>query len=192
MAKDLLILGGPNGAGKTTTAARLLPHDLGIREFVNADEIARGISPFNPEATAIMAGRVMIERMRALVAAGESFAFETTCSGRAHAEFLRSCRGAGYRITLIYLWLNSPQMALARVARRVDRGGHSIPPDVVTRRYHAGIRNMRDLYLPLADVASIYDNSDGAGGTLIAQRTAEGHFVVRDPTRWALIACEHG
>jgi predicted ABC-type ATPase len=121
--KDLVILGGPNGAGKTTAAARLLPRDLGIREFVNADEIARGLSPFNPEGSAIAAGRLMIERMRRLVRAGESFAFETTCAGRAHLQMLHLCREAGYRLTLIYLWLRSPEMAVARVPAGSRKAG---------------------------------------------------------------------
>jgi predicted ABC-type ATPase len=187
--KDVVILGGPNGAGKTTAAARLLPRDLGIREFVNADEIARGLSPFNPDQSAIPAGRIMIERIRALVQAGESFAFETTCAGRAHVQLLHACRTAGYRLTLIFLWLSSPEMALARVAGRAAQGGHSLPREVIVRRYHAGIRNMRELHLPAVDEAFVYDNSDGAGD-LIAERPLDGHFVVHDPTRWSLIEAE--
>lgn len=187
--KDLVILGGPNGAGKTTAAARLLPHDLGIIEFVNADEIARGLSPFNPEGSALAAGRLMLERLRALIEAGDSFAFETTCSGRYHLQMLRRGRAAGYRLTLIYLWLASPEMALERVARRVAQGGHAIPSDVVRRRYHAGIRNMRDLYLPAVDRAFVYDNSDRTG-EVIAERTPEGHFLIYDAVRWALIEAE--
>jgi predicted ABC-type ATPase len=185
--KDLVVIGGPNGAGKTTAAGRLLPQQLGIREFVNADEIARGLSPFNPEQSAIMAGRIMIERIRALVRAGASFAFETTCAGRAHVQLLHSCRAAGYR--LIFLWVRSPEMALARVAGRARQGGHSLPPEVIVRRYHAGIRNMRELYLPAVDTAFIFDNSDGAGD-LIAERTLAGHFVVHDALRWAMIGDE--
>jgi predicted ABC-type ATPase len=122
--QDIVIIGGPNGAGKTTAASAVVPRNLGIREFVNADEIARGLSPFNVEHAAIAAGRFMIERMRSLVRSGESFAFETTCSGRAHARWLQQCRAAGWRVTLLFLWLPSPQAALDRVARRVREGGH--------------------------------------------------------------------
>jgi len=184
--RDVIMLGGPNGAGKTTLAPRLLPGALGIREFVNADEIARGLSPFNPEGSVFLAGRLMVERIRALAGAGESFAFETTCSGRGHANLLRMCRAAGYRLTLVFLWLPSPHMALARVARRVREGGHRIPDDVVVRRYQAGLRNMRHLYLPLVDIGYIYDNADGRG-ELIAERQPDVPLILHDPVRWKLI-----
>lgn len=181
--KDVVLVGGPNGAGKTTAAAIVLPKMLGIREFVNADEIARGLSPFNPEGTAVAAGRIMLARIRELVRNGESLAFESTCSGRGHIGTLQMCRDAGYRLTLLFLWLSSPEAALARVARRVAMGGHRIPHDVVVRRYAAGLRNMRDLYLPIVDVAYIFDNSDGEGG-LIAERQPEQPLVVRDIGIW--------
>jgi predicted ABC-type ATPase len=172
---EIIILGRPNGAGKTTAAQIVLPDKLQLREFVNADEIARGLSPFNP-----------LQRMQTLIRNRQSFAFETTCSGKAYIPLLRRCRAAGWRVTLVYLWLPSPQLALERVARRVRGGGHRIPDDVVVRRYWAGLANMRQLYLPLADAASIFDNSDGAL-TLIAERTPEGSFVIHDASRWAAI-----
>ena len=143
--KQLVVLGGPNGAGKTTAAQTLVPKTLGIREFVNADEIARGLSPFNAEATAIAAGRLMVERIHALADAGENFAFETTCAGRGRVRLLRMCRAAGYRATLVFLWLPSVEAALKRVARRVREGGHDVPEDIVRRRYQTGLRNMRTL-----------------------------------------------
>jgi predicted ABC-type ATPase len=182
---DIVIIGGPNGAGKTTAAQVLLPQTLEIDEFVNADEIARGLSPFHPERTALAAGRLMLGRMRELVASRRSFAFETTCSGRAYLPMLSQCKAEGWRLTLMYLWLPSPQAALDRVARRVREGGHDIPKDVIVRRYWAGLSNMRLLYLPLADVAVIYDNSDGHP-TLIAERL-RGTLIVRDAERWAVI-----
>jgi predicted ABC-type ATPase len=184
--KDIVIIGGPNGAGKTTAAPAVVPRELGIREFVNADEIARGLSPFNFQGAAVAAGRLMILRMQALVRSGESFAFETTCSGRTYARWLQACKAAGWRVTLLYLWLPSPQAAIDRVARRVREGGHGVPDDVVIRRYQAGLANMRRLYMPLADVAAIYDNSD-EGRTLIAERTPDAPLIVYDSTRWALI-----
>jgi predicted ABC-type ATPase len=125
--KDVVLLGGPNGAGKTTAAAIVLPAMLGIREFVNADEIARGLSPFNPDGPALTAGRLMLMRIRELIRSGENFAFESTCSGRGHIGTLQMCRDAGYRLTLVYLWLSSPEAALARVARRVAEGGIGFP-----------------------------------------------------------------
>jgi predicted ABC-type ATPase len=183
---DIVILGGPNGAGKTTAAQALLPDEIQLREFLNADEVARGLSPFNPEGVALAAGRLMLQRMQTLVRERRSFAFETTCSGRAYIPLLRRCKGTGWRVTLVYLWLPSPALALERVARRVSAGGHHIPHDVVVRRYWAGVVNMRDLYLPLADAASIFDNSDAAL-TLIAERTRGRSFVIHDASRWAAI-----
>ena len=174
---------GPNGAGKTTAASILLPTMLGIREFVNADEIARGLSPFNPEGSAVAAGRLMIERIQVLIQEGKSFALETTCAGRGHVRTLRTCRAAGYRQTLIFLWLPSPEDAITRVARRVVEGGHHIPEGVIRRRYDAGLKNMHRLYLPLVDVAYIYDNSD-RGGVLIAERQPNMPLTVRDNARW--------
>lgn len=181
--KDFLILGGPNGAGKTTTAQFLLREELGILEFVNADEIARGLSPLNDAAAAFAAGRFMIERVQTLLRGATSFAMETTCSGRTHIRLLAKAKGAGWRVTLLFLWLPSPEAALDRVARRVREGGHSIPPEVVVRRYWAGLANLHAIYLPMADVAVIYDNSDGRR-TLVAERPEKGKFIVHDETRW--------
>ena len=181
---DLIVIGGPNGAGKTTAVRRLLPSHLqSIREFVNADEIARGISPFNPDGAALPAARMMIERVRALVAAQESFALETTCAGGWACSSTPWCATAGYRISLIFLWLPSPQAALDRVARRVAEGGHNIPPDTVVRRYKAGIRNMCHRYLPMAELALIYDNSD-TGPVLIADKHPGNGLAIRDEQRW--------
>ena len=128
--RDVIVIGGPNGAGKTTAANRLLPTALELREFLNADEIACGLSPFDPEANAVPAGRMMIDRLDKLVEEGRSFAFETTCAEHRQAKLLRSCRAAGYRVTFIFLWLPSPQFAVQRVAQRVARGWSSHP-----RRY---------------------------------------------------------
>ena len=115
-----------------------------------------------------------------------SFAFETTCAGRTHLQRLRACRSAGYRVTLIFLWLPSAEVASARVAQRVAHGGHGIPHEVVVRRYSAGLRNMRHDYLPLADVALIYDNFE-RGRVLIAEKRADSSLVVHDPQRWSMI-----
>jgi predicted ABC-type ATPase len=120
--KDVVIIGGPNGAGKSS-----VPQRLDIHEFVNADEIARGLSPFNPTGPAIAAGRLMLERIQGLVQNGESFAFETTCSGRAHGHWLRECKARGWRVTLVFLWLPTPQAALDRVAKRVRGAATPFP-----------------------------------------------------------------
>jgi predicted ABC-type ATPase len=184
--KDVIVIGGPNGAGKTTWALRRLSSTLGVRTFVNADEIARGLSPLDTDEIALAAGQIMIERLEELVREQKTFAFETTCAGRAHAARLRRWKLQGYRITLVFLWLPSVETALSRVARRVRAGGHHIPDDVVIRRYSAGLRNMRQLYLPLADFAFIYDNSD-RDGVLVAERRGNDPLVIHDKSRWQQI-----
>ena len=132
--KNIFILGGPNGAGKTTAAKVLLPQRLGVDGFLNADEIAREILPENVDAAALAAGRELILRMRKMVREGRDFAFETTCSGKSYIRLLKECREAGWRISLIYLWVPSPEYSIARVARRVSQGGHHIPEVVIRRR----------------------------------------------------------
>lgn len=183
---EFVLIGGPNGAGKTTAAQHLLPAALGIREFVNADEIARGLSPFNPEGSAIAAGRLAIERAHALAASGTSFGMESTCSGRSHARMLQRFRALGYRLSLLFLWLPTAQAALDRVARRVREGGHHVPAEIVVRRYRAGARNLSRLYLPLAELALIYDNS-GTSGRLIAERHPGEGLIVHDDACWRVI-----
>jgi predicted ABC-type ATPase len=185
-SKDIFILGGPNGAGKTTAAEILLPQRLRIDSFLNADEIAREISPDDVDAAAFAAGREMIVRMRALVQDGRSFAFETTCSGKSYIRVLKQCKEARWRISLIYLWVPSPEYSIARVARRVSQGGHNIPEEVIRRRYLAGLWNMRHLYLPLAYDATIYDNRDRAL-RLVARRAPGFPLRVLDEEIWSRI-----
>jgi predicted ABC-type ATPase len=156
---ELYIIGGSNGSGKTTVALSLLPNFLEVFEYVNADAIAAGLSPLNPESVAFKAGRLMLERLRTLSNSGVDFAFETTLASRTYASFLRNCKSKGYTINLIYFWLQSPELAIARVRRRVESGGHSIPEDVIRRRYERGRRNLIELYLPLCDYWIGYDNS---------------------------------
>jgi predicted ABC-type ATPase len=170
--KDIILLGGPNGAGKTTAAKILLPKKLPVNAFVNADEIGRRISPGNVESAAIQAGRLMIEQMRELVRAGESFAFETTSAAKTYVKMLQDCQKDGWRVSLLYLWLPSSDYAIARVARRVSQGGHSIQDETGRRRFRTGLWNMRHLYLPLADDATIHDNRDNAL-RLIARRAPQ-------------------
>lgn len=184
--KEIVILGGPNGAGKTTTARVLLPEFLDLHPFLNADDIARKIAPWDVESAALAAGRRMIEQMRALVRDGQSFAFETTCAGKSYLRLLQHCKQDGWRITLLYFWLRAPEDALARVARRVSQGGHNIPADTVLRRYSASVRNMRNLYLPLAGEAEIYDNTDRKRVT-IAEKREDLALFVHDPECWARI-----
>ena len=153
---DVYLIAGPNGSGKTTVAKKILPNFLGVIEYVNADEIAAGLSPFNPESVAIQAGRLMLERLITLKCQGIDFAFESTLAARHFARFLRDCQSSGYRLNLIYFWLQSPELALERVHKRVASGGHNIPEDVVRRRYERGRINVTQLYLSLCDTWIIY------------------------------------
>ncbi|WP_225893961.1 zeta toxin family protein [Atlanticothrix silvestris] len=157
---NLYIIGGANGSGKTTAALQILPYFLSVFEYVNADEIAAGLSPFNPESVAIQAGRLMLERLETLVNAEADFAFETTLAARHFARFLKKCQVKGYIINLIYFWLCSPDLAIARVCRRVESGGHNIKEDTICRRYERGRKNLIELYLPLCDRWIVYDNSN--------------------------------
>lgn len=156
---NLYILSGCNGAGKTTASFTVLPDMLECKEFVNADEIAKGLSPFQPEMVAIEAGRIMLKRINDLLELGIDFAFETTLSTRSHVNFIRKAQSKGYFVTLVYFWLSSPELAVERVKIRVIEGGHNIPEEVIRRRYHSGMNNLSELYLPISDYWLIIDNS---------------------------------
>lgn len=180
---NLYLIGGANGSGKTTTAKRLLPNFLGVIEYVNADEIAAGISMFNPESVAILAGRLMLERLEILAKSGIDFAFETTLAARYFASFLRKSKLRGYTIHLIFFWLQSPELAIERVRRRVESGGHNIPEDVIRRRYIRGIKNLLELYLPLCDSWVIYDNSSPSS-QVVAVCDIEKNPLIYQPKIW--------
>jgi predicted ABC-type ATPase len=182
--KDIVILGGPNGAGKTTAAMVLLPRFPWLQDFLNADEIARGIAPTNPEDAALSAGRLMIERMRSFVSEKRSFAFETTCAGKSYIPMLKSCRQDGLRISLYYFWLSSPDYSIARVAKRVREGGHPIPAEVIRRRFRTGVANLIDLYLPLANEARIYDNSSEEQ-IFVAEKRDGRELLVHNSEIWS-------
>lgn len=158
-APRILIIAGPNGAGKTTFAREFLPQEADCPIFINADLIAAGMAPFAPETAAVRAGRLMLEEMRRHFAARESFAFETTLAGRSHAVMIDRWRLAGYRVKLIFLSLQNPEEAIARVAERVRQGGHDVPENAIRRRFHAGLTNLRTLYMPRVDVWALYDNT---------------------------------
>ncbi len=155
---EIVMIGGPNGAGKTTTAMTVLPDHLKITEFVNADSIAAGISPFNPNANALLAGRLMLNRIRTLMEQGTSFAFETTMASRVFAPLLDGWRRGGNLLQVVFVFVNVPMVLVSRVKLRASLGGHFIDEDVVNRRYRRGIHNLLTLYLPLADEWSCYDN----------------------------------
>ena len=157
---ELFIIAGPNGAGKTTAASTILPEILNITEFVNADEIAKGLSPFNPEGVAFEAGRIMLKRINQLIKEKKDFAFETTLSAKSYIQLLKSAIKDGYVVSLIFFWLNSLEIAKNRVAERVLLGGHNIPEDIIERRYHRGIINL-PLFLETVTNWYVYDNSKG-------------------------------
>lgn len=156
---NLYIISGCNGAGKTTASYTVLPDMVKCKEFVNADEIARGLSPFNPESVAIEAGRLMLSRINELLEANMDFAFETTLATRSYASLIKRAQEKGYYVSLVYFWLESPELAIKRVKMRVSAGGHNIPEEVIRRRYHSGIKNLYDLYTPVCDYWIMVDNS---------------------------------
>ena len=164
----ILVFAGPNGAGKTTLATELLPNEADCPTFVNADAIAAGLSPFRPATMAFRAGRLMLETMQGYASRRQSFAFETTLSGRRYARAIPLWRNEGYRVKLLFLRLPSADAAIARVRQRVTEGGHDVPEDVIRRRFHAGWRNFERVYRDLVDEWAVYDGS-GATPMLVAE-----------------------
>ena len=154
----LYIIAGCNGAGKTTASYSVLPDLLRCREFVNADEIAKGLSPFNPESVAIEAGRLMLQRINLLLSQGKTFAIETTLATRSYASLIEEAHESGYQVILLFFWLSSPEVAIERVAKRVSEGGHNIPTETIRRRYWLGLQNFFNLFIPIVDGWSFYDN----------------------------------
>jgi len=157
--KKILIIAGPNGAGKTTFAQEFLPNEADCPEFVNADLIAAGLSPFRPEQVAFAAGRLMMNRISALAAAEKSFALETTLSTRSFLRLIPEWQRAGYRVELYFLKLPDADFAIRRVAQRVRMGGHNIPKKTIRRRFDRGWKNLQEHYLELVDTWSLYDSS---------------------------------
>jgi predicted ABC-type ATPase len=176
--KNLYIIAGCNGAGKTTASFTILPEMLNCREFVNADEIARGLSPFQPEKVAVEAGRIMLNRLNDLLAKGETFALETTLATKVYQQRIKAAQQQGYTTTLLYFWLSSPDLAQERVKTQVAEGGHYIAPEVIERRYWQGLHLLFDAYLPLVDEALLFDNSSGRPIQL-AEKLANG-FQITD------------
>jgi predicted ABC-type ATPase len=180
----IIILAGANGAGKSTAAPKVLYDELHITEFVNADVIARGLSGFSPETVALRAGRIMLERLNELAAARASFAFETTLSGRAFAPWLEKLLDAGYSVHVFYVWVSSAELAIARVAERVRKGGHSIPEETIRRRYFASLNNLFELYLPLSLSWQIVDNSSVGELIEVASGVGTDSTNIVDQARW--------
>lgn len=174
---NLYIIAGPNGAGKTTFARKFLPLYANCEEFVNADLIAAGLSPFAPESVAIQAGRLMLERVRSLAARRVDFAFETTLSGKTYVRLLRELKAEGYQTHLAFLWLRNVELSVARVARRVQQGGHHIPEDVIRRRFNLGLRNLFQSYRPVLDRWWLYLNTGEEPQLIVEEHFGEFRII---------------
>ena len=183
--KNIYIIAGCNGAGKTTASFTILPEILDCKEFVNADEIAKGLSPFQPEKVAFEAGRIMLERIETLLKSNGNFAFETTLSTKTYKQKLIQAKTNGFKVKLLFFWLPTIEMAINRVAVRVSEGGHNIPTDVITRRYSRGIENLFKIYIPLCDDWAVFDNSDETP-ELIAEGINSETIITKDES-WNLL-----
>lgn len=182
------MIAGPNGAGKTTMTLGLIRDCSMFYEFINADEIARGLAPKHPQSVALAASKLMVKRLKELLNDNRSFAFETTASGTNYVKHLKLAKAKGYEISLTFLWLSKPEEAVRRVAQRVKQGGHNVPEDSIVRRYYLGIKNLALHYLPLADEAFILDNSSEESSKRWIARKNKGHPVeVLDKAVWKKI-----
>lgn len=166
---NLYVIAGCNGAGKTTASFTILPGMLNCKEFVNADGIAAGLSPFNPESVAIEAGRLMLSRIEELLRVQVDFAIETTLATRSYLSLIKKAQAVGYKVTLLYIWLDSPETAKERVAIRVTKGGHNIPEEVIERRYYRGISNLVNLFIPVVNTWMLVNSTN-----VIIEPIAEG------------------
>ncbi len=182
MLKNLYIIAGPNGAGKTTASYTLLPEILHCDEFINADEIARGLSPFKPEAAAFPAGRIMLERIQTLMESGKDFAFETTLATKSYKSLIVKAQAAGYFVKLIFFYLHSEDLAIERVKFRVKEGGHNIPEKVIRRRYKNGLQNFFHIFEPIVD-DWFFVNSSGKPYESIAEKS-NGILEVYNEKLW--------
>ncbi len=169
----LYIIAGCNGAGKTTASNTILPTILNCKEFINADSIAAGLSPFDAEKYAFEAGRLMLRRIDQMIREKADFAIETTLSSRNFLSKVSNAKLVGYRVVILFFWLNNKSLAIRRVKNRVSNGGHSIPIDLIKRRYERGLRNFFDLYIPKSDYWSFFDNSNG-----IVELIADGEGIL--------------
>ncbi len=178
----LFVIAGCNGAGKTTLSKNLLPEYLGVKEFVNADEIARGLSPFNPEGVAFTAGRIMLERIQELARERKDFAIETTLATKTYESLFKELKAMRYEIVLLFVYLDSPKEALKRVAKRVKEGGHNIPKEIIERRYERGLKNFKEIYLSIADSWVVFDNTEGT--PILVARKKDGKVKVMAEKTW--------
>jgi len=184
LSKKLYIIAGCNGAGKTTASFTLLPEILNCKEFVNADEIAKGLSPFQPEKVALAAGRLMLNRIDELILQNENFAFETTLATRSYKNKILFAKEKGYHVVLLFFWLQDVKLALQRVQQRVDDGGHNIEPEVIKRRYMNGIKNLFDIYLPIVDEMMLFDNSGKIHDFIAEKKFSTGKFIIHNKDKY--------
>jgi predicted ABC-type ATPase len=190
MSRDVYIIAGPNGAGKTTFAREFLTQYADCRNFVNADLIAQGVSPFSPESAAIRAGRLMLDEIQRYAQKGARFGFETTLSGRTYLPILRSLKHLGYRAHLFFLWLPDAELALSRVKGRVKQGGHDVPADVVRRRFDRSVSNFFRHYTALADSWILFDNSRQLPEIIAS--TQDGELRIMQEARYRNLTARYG
>ena len=183
MSKNLYIIAGCNGAGKTTASFTILPEILNCKEFVNADEIAKGLSPFQPEKVSFEAGRIMIKRINELLETNQTFAFETTLATKSYKTKIVKAKKENYSVTLLFFWLETIDLAIERVKTRVREGGHNIETEVIKRRYKNGIKNLFEIYLEIADEVLIFDNSFGEP-ELIAEKSFDTEIKILSTTKF--------
>ena len=181
---NLYIIAGPNGAGKTTASYNVLPDLLHCTNFVNADEIARGLSPFAPESVAIQAGKIMLSRIKELLKQSATFGIETTLATRSYVNLVRKAQLSGYVVNLVFFYLDNEEQAVQRVAQRVSNGGHNIPETDIRRRFKRGLYNLVNLYLPICDSALVFNNTMGEA-LLVARKSASNDAIlVYQPEMW--------
>lgn len=181
------MIAGPNGSGKTTMAQSILSRNSHLYEFINADEIAKGLAPLHPESVNLTASKLMVTRLRDLLRANNSFAFETTGAGKNFIKYLEQAKSTGYTVNLIYLWLFEENLAVKRVAQRVAQGGHHVPENVIRKRYQQGLKYVMNYYLPCVDNALILDNSDVSSQKIIARKDTNEELKIEDVKTWKMM-----
>jgi len=181
--RNLFLIAGPNGSGKTTSSFDMLKA-CSIDEYVNADAIAYGLSPLQYDTVAIKSGRLMLERIHYLLEQNKSFAFETTLASRSFVNLIHQAKKQGYTVSLIFLWMKDVKLAIERVERRVESGGHDIPREIIIRRYKKGLTNFFNLYLPIVDRWAFYDNSTSSPEFVAGKLSKNGSLEILDSKLW--------
>jgi predicted ABC-type ATPase len=190
MSKNLYIVAGCNGAGKTTASFTILPKMLNCHEFANADEIAVGLSPFQPEKAATEAGKIMLNRIEYLLNENVNFAFETTLASRTYKHTVLKAQSIGYTVILLFFWLQTVELAKKRVEKRVSEGGHNIETTIIERRYSKGIKYLFDIYLPIVNKILIFDNSEGKY-ELIAKKINKSNISILNNSKYNLLKLQY-